>query len=78
MAHQRDPGIDAKVLLALLVAGHFRWPKPGVWELRRRARYAGFRMTRTGVPIRLARRDELRDLLANPPGCRPSNLHCQL
>jgi hypothetical protein len=63
MAHQRDPGIDAKVLLALLVAGQFRWPRPGVWELRRRARYQGHTMTRTGKPIRLARRAELVELL---------------
>ena len=32
-------------------------------ELRRRARYAGWRVTRTGRPIRLARRAELVELL---------------
>ena len=52
----------ATLLALLLLSGGWK-PRPTVWELRRRARYAGWRMTRTGRPIRLARRAELVELL---------------
>jgi len=52
----------ATLLALLLLSGGWK-PRPTVWELRRRARYAGWRMTRTGRPIRLARRAELLELL---------------
>ena len=54
---------DHATLLALLLLSGGWKPRPTVWELRRRARYAGWRMTRTGRPIRLARRAELVELL---------------
>ena len=52
----------ATLLTLMLLSGGWK-PRPTVWELRRRARYAGWRMTRTGQPIRLARRAELVELL---------------
>ncbi len=52
----------ATLLALLLLSGGWK-PRPTVWELRRRARYDGWRMTRSGRPIRLARRAELLELL---------------
>lgn len=50
-------------LLALwLLASGWR-PRHSVAELRRKARYAGLNMTRTGRPIKVARRAELLELL---------------
>lgn len=60
-----DQQIDQRraMLLALwLLAGGWQ-PRASVMQLRRRARYAGWRMTRGGRPIKLARRHELVELL---------------
>ena len=57
----------ATLLALLLLSGGWK-PRPTVWELRRRARYAGWRMTRTGRPIRLARRAELVEVLQAEAG----------
>ena len=52
----------ATLLTLMLLSGGWK-PRPTVERLRRQARYAGWRMTRTGQPIRLARRAELVELL---------------
>ena len=53
----------ATLLALLLLTGGFQ-PRLTVAQLRRRARHAGWRMTRSGQPIRSARRGELMELLA--------------
>ena len=58
----QDRHQHATLLALLLLSGGWK-PRLTVWELRRRARYAGWRMTRSGRPIRLARRSELLELL---------------
>lgn len=58
----QGPHQHATLLALLLLSGGWK-PRLTVWELRRRARYAGWRMTRSGRPIRLARRAELLELL---------------
>jgi hypothetical protein len=59
----QGPQHHAALLALMLLSGGWK-PRPTVSELRRRARHAGWRMTRNGRPIRSARRAELLELLA--------------